>query len=295
MISTFHHREFPLESLLERKREPVTVALPAREVADTIGPIVESLAALDRLVDQVLVIDAASEDGSAEVARAAGAEVHQEAELMPEFGPVEGKGDAMWRALSVARGALVVYLDSDTHDFSPRFATGLLGPLLVRDGFEFVKGSFERPFMSAGEGDRALGGGRVTELMARPLLSAFYPELASLGQPLAGEFAARRRLLERMPFHTGYAIEIAMLFDARDLAGIEAIAQVDLDERRNPHQPLRALGPMSYTVLQVVIERLRRDGRIGDESRLPFRAADGELVEIELTVRPPHSSLQAHT
>ncbi|MEX2252582.1 MAG: glucosyl-3-phosphoglycerate synthase [Thermoleophilaceae bacterium] len=293
MIPTFHHRDFPLGLLLERKRGPVTIVLPAREVADTIVPIVESLLSLDELVDEVLVVDAASEDGSAELAHAAGAEVHQESDLMPEIGPVQGKGDAMWRALSVARGEVVVFLDSDTHEFSSRFATGLLGPLLTRPEVEFVKGSFKRPFMSASDDDRALGGGRVTELTARPLLSAFYPELAGFGQPLAGEFAARRRTLDQLPFHTGFAIEIAMLFDARDLVGIGAMAQVDLEERRNPHQPLSDLGPMAYAVLRTVIDRLRRDGRLADGVTPPLQTADGRLVEVELTVRPPHASLRA--
>ena len=292
MIPTFHHADFPLGLLREHKREPVTVVLPAREVAGTIVPIVESLSALDGLVDQVLVVDAASEDGTAELARAAGAEVHQETELMPSFGQVKGKGDAMWRALSVVRGEVVVYLDSDTSDFSPRFATGLIGPLLARPGVEFVKGAFRRPFTTATGEERPRDGGRVTELTARPLLSAFYPELAGFSQPLAGEFAARRATLEQVPFHTGYAVETAMLFAARDVVGIGAMVQVDLDERRNPHQPLPDLGPMSYAVLRVVMDRLRREGRLLDDVATPFQTADGDLVDVELTVRPSHTSLR---
>src|SRR3954451_14882721 len=205
--------------LLERKRSAVTVVLPAREVADTIGPIVERLLGLGDLVDQLLVVDAGSADGTAELAAGLGAEVRQENELMPAFGPVSGKGDAMWRALSAARGEIVVFLDSDTDEFSEHFATGLLGPLVCHDELSFVKAFYRRPFTTADGRRLPEGGGRVTELAARPLLSAFYPDLAGFAQPLAGELAARRELLVQMPFATGYAVETAMLLNARDLLG----------------------------------------------------------------------------
>jgi glucosyl-3-phosphoglycerate synthase len=292
LIGRFHHSEFPLGRLLDHKREAVTVVLPTREVADTIGPIVERLQGLDALIDQIVVVDAASEDGTAEIAGQLGAEVHQESDLMPEFGRARGKGDAMWRALSVARGELVVYLDSDTRDFSPHFATGMLGPLICDGKTEFVKGFFRRPFGEQG-GERPVDGGRVTELTARPLLSAFYPELASFVQPLAGEVAARRSTFARLPFATGYAIETSMLLHARDLVGIEAMVQVDLDERRNYHQPLTQLGPMAYSVLRVILERLRREGRLSDDHAPPLQTADGQLIQVELIERPPFASIRA--
>ena len=291
MIHSFHHSAFPAELLRERKRETVTVVLPTREVAETIEHILEALNGLE-LIDQLLVVDAASEDRTAELARSAGAEVHQESELVSQLGPALGKGDAMWRALSVARGDIVVYLDSDTRSFAAHFACGMLGPLLVEDGVEFLKGSFRRPF--AGEpADRPPGGGRVTELTARPLFSAFYPELAAFTQPLAGEVAARRCLFDRIPFACGYAIETSMLLHARDEVGIERMAQVDLDERQNRHQPLEALGPMSYAVLRVILERLRREGRLLDDHAPPLQTADGQLVQVELVERPPYASLRA--
>jgi len=268
LIRSYHHSRFPLELLLERKREGVTAVLPTREVADTIGPIVESLLAVPDLVDQVLVVDAASEDGTAELAARLGAEVHQEAELMPELGAPLGKGDAMWRALSVARGDLIVYLDADTRRFSDHFATGMLGPLLVEPEARFVKGTFRRPFATPGGQELPADGGRVTELMARPLLSAFYPELAGFAQPLAGEVAARREVFHRLPFATGYAVETAMLLDAHDLlGGTDGMVEVDLDVRRNSHKPLAELGPMADEVLRVVADRLRRDGRLLDGGR----------------------------
>jgi glucosyl-3-phosphoglycerate synthase len=266
LIRTFRHSEFPLELLLERKRETVTVVLPAREVADTIGPIVETLQSLGGLIDQILVVDAASEDGTAGIASALGAEVHEESELLPEHGPALGKGDAMWRGLSVARGRLVAYLDSDTRNFPGHFATGLLGPLICHDEIRFVKGFFRRPFVTADGRERPLEGGRVTELTARPLLKAFYPELASFLQPLAGEVAAPRWFLERLPFATGYGIETSMLLHALDaLGGTVGMAQVDLVERYNRHQSLLELAPMAETVLSVILERLRREGRLLDE------------------------------
>ena len=294
MIRTFDHREFTPELLRERKRESVTVVLPAREVADTIGPIVDALVGLGDLIDQVLVVDAASEDGTAEIARRHGAEVHQESALLPEFGPALGKGDAMWRALSVARGELVVYLDSDTREFPAHFATGMLGPLICRDWVEFVKGFFRRPYINAAGETMPLDGGRVTELTARPLLSAFYPELAAFAQPLAGEVAARRAVFEQLPFATGYSIETSMLLHARDLVGLEAMAQVDLEQRFNRHQPLPQLAPMAYAVLEVILERLRRDGRLLDDHVPPLQTADGRLVPVELIERPPYASLRTH-
>jgi glucosyl-3-phosphoglycerate synthase len=293
LIRRFHHSEFDLRRLLEHKTEPITVVLPACEVADTIGEIVERLRGLDPLIDQVLVVDAASRDGTGEIAARAGAEVHQEADLMPEFGQVLGKGDAMWRALSVASGDLVAYLDSDTRDFSPHFALGLLGPLICEPELRFVKGFFRRPYRRPDGTELPADGGRVTELTARPLLSAFFPELAAFVQPLAGEVAARRTLFERIPFASGYAIETATLLHARDaLGGTDGMAQVDLDVRLNRHQSLRDLGPMAYAVLSVIVERLHAEGRLLDEHAPPLQTADGGLVQVEIVERPPHASLR---
>jgi len=294
LIRPFHHSRFPPALLREHKRETVTVVLPTREVADTIGTIVTELQSLGDLIDQILVIDAASLDGTAEIAARLGADVHQESELLPEFGQALGKGDAMWRALAVAEGDLVIYLDSDTRGFSPHFATGMLGPLICESDVQFVKGYFRRPFTTADGEERAIDGGRVTELTARPLLSAFYPELAALIQPLAGEVAARRSFFDQLPFAIGYAIETSMLLHARDaLGGTEGIAQVDLEVRHNHHQPLPALGPMAYAVLRVILERLRAEGRLVDDHAPPLQTADGQLIQVELVERPPYATLRA--
>jgi glucosyl-3-phosphoglycerate synthase len=295
LIRPFHHEQFPVELLLERKQDPITVVLPTRDVADTIGTIVERLLSLGGLIDQVLVVDAASEDGTAEIAASLGADVHQEAQLLPEFGRVLGKGDAMWRALAVAQGELIVYIDSDTRAFSEHFATGMLGPLICEEHeVRFVKAHYHRPYTAVDGEPRPVDGGRVTELTARPLLSAFYPELAGFVQPLSGEVAAGRSFFDQLPFATGYAIETSMLLHARDLlGGTDGMAQVDLDVRHNPHQPLRALGPMAYAVLRVILERLRAEGRLTDDHAPPFQTAEGQLIQVELVERPPYATLRA--
>jgi glucosyl-3-phosphoglycerate synthase len=250
----------------------VSVVLPAKECAETVGPIVERIEG----AGQVLVVDAASADGTADVAERAGAQVVQEAELLPEFGPVHGKGDAMWRSLAAVQHDVVVFIDADTTERNDHYVTGLAGPLLTVPKIQFVKGAYHRPFVA---GDEVVegGGGRVTELMARPLLRAFYPELAELVQPLAGEFAGRRELLERIPWSTGYAAEIALDIDIYNTAGIGAMAQVDIGERRQPHQPLKQLTGMASTVLAAVCQRLVHEGR------MPAYAAP----PVDFEVRPP--------
>jgi glucosyl-3-phosphoglycerate synthase len=292
---SFHHSLYPLERLVAERGErgergeravraerglaerelSVSVCLPARECSRTVGEIVSELVRLREagVIDQIVVVDAASSDGTAAVAARAGAEVWQEAELMPEYGPVLGKGDAMWRALSALEGELVCFLDADTEGFSAHFATGLLGPLMCEPGISFVKAFYRRSLLDEGA-SVADGGGRVNRLMARPALELFYPELAHVRQPLAGEVAARRELLERLPFVTGYGVEIAMLIDAWRDVGLQGIAQVDLDHHHNRHQPLSALTPMALTVLAAIARRLEQEGRL--------QAVGNDLVE-----RPP--------
>jgi glucosyl-3-phosphoglycerate synthase len=259
---TFHHATFPPERLAAERSATVSVCLPARDEEKTIGPILERLLPLRDLgvVDQIVVVDD-SHDRTATIARSLGIDVHAQSALMPELGPVLGKGDAMWRALPILDGDIVCFLDADSECFGAHYVCGLIGPLLLKSGVEFVKGFYRRPFRIAGV-TVPDEGGRVTELTARPLLNAFYPDLAAVEQPLAGEVAARRELLERLPFVTGYGVDVALLLDAYLHAGLDALAQVDLDVRQNAHQPLRELGPMAAAVLQAVASRLLRDGRL---------------------------------
>jgi glucosyl-3-phosphoglycerate synthase len=278
---SFHHSLYPAERIADERTHSVSVCLPARECAATVGVIVRALARLRDagVIDEIVVVDAASADGTAAVAERAGASVWQEAELMPSHGPVLGKGDAMWRALSVLEGELVCFLDADTEGFSPHFATGLLGALVFEPGVSFVKGFYRRPLTHDIVSD-APGGGRVNHLTARPALALFYPELAGVRQPLAGEVAARRELLERLPFATGYGVEIAMLIDVWRMLGLAGIAQVDLDEHRNRHQPLSALEPMAATVLAMVARRLEREGRLHDVVGGPVERPPLESVTV---------------
>ena len=251
-----HHSRFPAERLAAERRESVSVCVPALDEAETIEPIVRDLVDLMErgAIDQVLVVDGGSTDDTPDLARRAGAEVRPQAQLMPHSGPVLGKGDAMWRALTAMHGDVVVFVDGDSGEFGPHFACGLAGPLLFDPEVEYVKGYYRRPF-KVGDVTLPEGGGRVTELTARPLLELFFPELAAIRQPLAGEMAARRDLLTRLAFTTGYGVEIGLLIDIYREVGIGAIAQVDLDVRQNRHQPIEALGEMAGAVARAVLAR----------------------------------------
>jgi glucosyl-3-phosphoglycerate synthase len=272
--------------LATRKTATVSVVVPAKEVADTIGPVVDVLVACREagLVDEVLVVDAASADGTADVAAACGADVAQESALRPEHGRCRGKGDAMWRGLSATSGEIVVFVDADSAAFDPRFVTGLLAPLFDHEDVHLVKGSFTRPFR-VGSAVVPLGGGRVTEILARPLLNIHRPELAGFAQPLAGEIAARRSLLQTLPFPVGYGVEIAMLLDAHDRVGIDGLAQADLGERQNRHQSLRELSAMALAVLIAAERRLLGVDAAAGLLALPFEEL--ELRRVEVDERPP--------
>jgi len=278
--------------LAARKTATVSVVVPAREVAATIGRTVDVLRRfLDAgAVDELVVVDAASNDGTAALARAAGATVLQEDDLMPAFGPCRGKGDAMWRSLSATTGEIVAYVDADSEDFDERMLTGLLAPLFARPDLALVKGAFQRPF-AAGRDVLPGEGGRVTELMARPLLNLHRPALAGFAQPLAGEVAARRELLERLAFPVGYGVEIAMLLDAEQLVGLEALAQADLGSRQNRHQPLDALSAMSYAVLVAASKRLLGPEAVDALAPGPYvlpRPGEADVRQVPVEERPPH-------
>jgi glucosyl-3-phosphoglycerate synthase len=283
------------ERLLELKRATVSVVLPAREVAETIDSVVGSLAPLTAsgLVDELVVVDAASADGTAAIAGAHGAAVLQESTLMPSFGRTRGKGDALWRGLAATSGEVVVYADTDTRNFSERFVLGLLGPLLERPELEFVKGTFRRPF-KVDEVAVPDAGGRVTELVARPLLNLFIPELGAFGQPLAGETAARRELLESLPYPVGYGVEIAIMIDVARRVGVDVMAQVDLDTRQNRHQPLRNLSAMAFAVLGAAGRRFGAGEAVAGAGPPAIAVPSGEgleVTEVSLLERPPLASV----
>jgi glucosyl-3-phosphoglycerate synthase len=277
--------DYGLERLLAAKRSSVAVIVPAREVAGTIGPTLDGLLPLRDagLVDELLVVDADSADGTAAIARERGAEVVGESTLAPELGPCLGKGDAMWRAAGAVESDLLVFLDADSADFQPDFLTGLLGPILLDPELKLVKGAFHRPFARGGEVHDGEGG-RVTELVARPLLNLHFPALAGFVQPLAGEIAIARDLFRRLAVPVGYGVEIAMLIDCLRLAGLDALAQVDLGTRQNRHQSLRALSAMATEVM-VAVER-REAGPSGSAEKWRLRC-DERPPLVTLAVESP--------
>lgn len=246
------HRDFDIDALLAAKRASATstsVCLPARNEGATIGTIVGAIVA-SPIVDEVLVVDDHSDDDTGAAAAAAGATVVRAAEVLPEHGSGPGKGQALWKAVAVSTGDLIAFCDADVRDFDGRFVVGLLGPLLSDADVAFVKAFYRRP----GDGNPR-GGGRVTELVARPVLHLLFPELAGVVQPLAGEFAARRDLVESLPFVEGYGVDLGLLIDVTRAVGAERVVQVDLGHRVHRNRPLAELGPMATVVLQTALRR----------------------------------------
>jgi len=290
--------DFDLDQLAARAGgATVTVLVPTRECAHTVGSILETTVEPVRkagLLDDVVVVDAGSADGTAAVALDAGARVLQQDDLLRDFGPALGKGDAMWRALEATGGEIVCFLDGDTEDPDPRHLLGLIAPLLGDPSLQLVKGAFARPFNTGGGQILADEGGRVTELMARPLLNLHFPLLAGFAQPLAGEFAARRELLERLRVPVGYGVEIAILIDAVAECGLDALGESQLGTRQNRHQPLRALSEMAFAVLAAAERRIDgpRSATAG-EYLLPWQ--DGAVARIPVLERPPVNSLRTRT
>lgn len=288
--ATMAHGEWPAERVAAERERSVSVVLPARDEAATVGAVIDALLPLREAgaVDQVVVVDD-STDGTADIARAHGADVYAQASLCADYGPVLGKGDAMWRALSVATGDVICFLDADTENPGPHFAAGLVGPVAGPGGVQLAKACYRRPFR-VGEHTEPTGGGRVTELTARPLLNALFPGLAGFRQPLAGEIAVRRDLIERLPMLCGYAVDVALLIDAWRSVGLDALVQVDLDARQNRHQPLERLAPMAFEVTAAILQRAHEAGAVTapPPDALLAPAAHGlHRVSLPLVERPP--------
>ncbi len=287
--------DYDLDRLRDAKADTsVTVVIPTRECAETIaGVLTHTVSPLRAagLVDELVVVDADSHDGTATRAARCGAKVLQQDDLLTGYGPALGKGDAMWRAIQATHGEVICFLDGDTGDPHPHHLQGLLGPLLSGSETRLVKGAFARP-LAEGAVMRLEEGGRVTELMARPLINLHVPLLAGFSQPLAGEFAARRELLERLPFPAGYGVEIAVMIDALRICGLEALAECHLGTRQNRHQPLRALGEMAFAVLAAVERRL--DGPRSATGGAYLRPWEGgSIAHVPILERPPLSSLRS--
>nr|WP_206345537.1 glucosyl-3-phosphoglycerate synthase [Streptomyces thermoviolaceus] len=282
----------PLDTILAAKRaggSVVSVVLPALNEEETVGDIVSAIRRelIERvpLVDELVVVDSGSKDRTAEVAAAAGARVEHRDAILPRIPAVPGKGEVLWRSLLVTRGDVICFVDADLREFSADFVTGIVGPLLTDPDVQLVKAMYDRPLAGA-----AGQGGRVTELMARPLLNMHWPQLAGFVQPLGGEYAARRSLLERLPFPVGYGVELGMLVDALHLVGLDALAQVDVGVRVHRHQDGQALGRMAAAIYRTAQLRLARGHLVRPLLTQFERGADGfepRTYPVDTEERPP--------
>ncbi|MET7722689.1 glucosyl-3-phosphoglycerate synthase [Streptomyces mirabilis] len=282
----------PLHRLTSAKRatgSSVSVVLPALNEEETVGEIVaiirHDLMQQVPLVDEIVVVDSGSTDRTSQVAAAAGARVVHRDEILPRIPAVPGKGEVLWRSLLVTSGDIVCFIDADLKEFSSDFVSGIVGPLLTEPGVDLVKAMYDRPL-----GGTAGQGGRVTELMARPLLNMHWPQLAGFVQPLGGEYAARRSLLEQLPFPVGYGVELGMLVDALHLVGLDALAQVDVGVRKHRHQDGQALGRMSAAIYRTAQLRLARGHLIRPALTQFERGGDGfepRTYSVDTEERPP--------
>ncbi len=308
--NTFDANEFSdlgrLVALKQAQRLTISLGLPALNEEKTIGKVIttvrESLMERYPLVDEMVLIDSDSTDSTVEIARSLGVPVVRHADILPELGSYRGKGEALWKSLHVLQGDIVGWIDTDIVNIHPRFVYGLLGPLLASPRVKYVKGFYRRP-LRVGDKLQAGGGGRVTELVVRPLLNLYFPELSGLVQPLSGEYAGRREVLERLPFFSGYAVETGLLVDILGQFGLGAIAQVDLRERIHHNQPLAALSKMSFVILQALLSRLdehRLVDMLVEPSRSMKLVSDEagrlslDIEELEDIERPPMAAVPVY-
>jgi len=280
-----------------KRGRTVSVVLPALNEADTVGAVIETITGmLGGLVDELIVLDSGSTDDTVRRAAAAGARVVSREEALPEVPTQPGKGEALWRSLAATTGDIIVFIDSDLIDADPMFVPRLVGPMLTADGIHLVRGFYRRP-LRLGGGEDANGGGRVTELVARPLLAALRPELSGVLQPLGGEYAGSRELLTSVPFAPGYGVEIGLLIDTYNKYGLDAIAQVNLGVRTHRNRPLAELGPMSRQIIATLLTRCGiADSGVGLTQFLADTdGGDGYLTRISTVShadRPPMNTLR---
>ncbi|MFI5620424.1 glucosyl-3-phosphoglycerate synthase [Streptomyces sp. NPDC051567] len=292
----------PLDQLLARKRATgttVSVVLPALDEEETVGDIVEVIRRdlIDGLpvplVDELVVVDSGSADATARVAAEAGARVVHRDAILPRLPALPGKGEVLWRSLLATTGDVVCFVDADLRDFSSSFVSGIVGPLLTEPDVQFVKAMYDRPL-----GDAPGQGGRVTELVARPLLNLHWPRLAGFVQPLGGEYAVRRRLLERLPFPVGYGVELGLLVDALHTVGLDALAQVDVGVRLHRHQDGQALGRMAAAIYRTAQLRLSRGHLVRPELTQFERGPEGfvpHTYPVDTEERPPMRGIEEYT
>jgi glucosyl-3-phosphoglycerate synthase len=302
--NTFHHSDFrDLKRLVEekiKKNLKISLCLPTLNEGKTIGKEIvimkSELMTRYPLLDEIVVVDSGSTDKTRKIARAYGADVYEATEILPRLEPYRGKGENLWKALYITKGDIIIYLDADIKNIHHRFAYGLLGPLLLYDNIKFAKAFYDRPISIGKNKIRPTGGGRVTELVIRPLFSLFFPELTQLIQPLSGEYAGFRQVFERIPFPIGYGVETSMNIDIYEKWGLDVMAQVDLDRRIHRNQDTKALGRMAFVILKTFINRKIRLGLIDlkeelfDEMiqyNLVNEKYQADILKIEGHERPP--------
>ena len=307
---TFHHSTFwDIKRLVEEKERQglsISLCLPTLNEEKTIGQEIVILKAelADRypLLDEIAVVDSGSSDRTCEIASSFGADVYVASEHLTEHGTHLGKGENLWTALYLLRGDIIVYVDTDIKNIHPRFVYGLVGPLIGDPEVHYVKAFYDRPLAFSG-GLRPTGGGRVTEILIRPLFSLFYPELAAILQPLSGEYAGRRSIFEQISYPVGYGVETAMLIDIYQRLGLYAFAQTDLDRRIHRNQETIALGRMAFGVLRTFMSRLKREDLVQLHDELPsimrqYEVSDGAYRQLEHNIeeieRPPMVEVEAY-
>lgn len=287
--NTFHYSQFgDLSRLVKEKQKKnlkISLCLPTLNEEKTIAKeiIIMKSELMTRypLLDELIVIDSGSSDKTVEIADAFGADVHIADEILPDLEHYRGKGENLWKALYIARGDIIVYIDADIKNIHHRFAYGLIGPLLLDDRIKYAKAFYDRPIAIGKNKIRPTGGGRVTELVIRPLFSLFFPELTQIIQPLSGEYAGFREILESIPFPIGYGVETSMILDIYERWGLDVIAQVDLDRRIHRNQDTKALGRMAFAILKTFFQRQRRSGLIDLNTDLFDEIIQYNLVENE--------------
>ncbi len=307
---TFHHSQFwDLLKLVEQKEKKglkISLCIPALNEEKTIGKeiVIFKSELVNRypLIDEIAVIDSGSTDKTLEVAASFGADTYLAEDILPEAGHKKGKGENLWKAIYQLKGDIIVYVDADIANIHPRFVYGLVGPLLYEDEIKYVKAFYDRP-LAFSQGVRPSGGGRVTEILVRPLFSMFLPELSAIIQPLSGEYAVRRDVLEKIAFPIGYGVETSHILDVYKQWGMNAFAQTDLDQRVHRNQATTALGKMSFGILQSFLTRLEQFDMIKDMAELQkiyrhFEAQDSEYRIIEKEIqeeeRPPMMTIPAY-
>ena len=305
--NTFHHGQFwDIKQLIEEKEKQglsISLCLPTLNEAKTIGKeiILFKSELMDRypLLDEIAVIDSGSTDDTREIAAAFGADVYLSAEILPQYGEKKGKGENLWKAVYQLKGDIICYVDADIANIHPRFAYGLIAPLIYNEEMKYVKAFYDRP-LAFSQGVRPSGGGRVTEILVRPLFSLFYPELTGLIQPLSGEYAVRRDVLEAIPFPIGYGVETSHILDVYEKWGIGAFGQTDLDQRVHRNQETLSLGRMAFGILRTFLARSQAKGMKIDMEQVAtvmrqFQAHDDKyeqtLYEIVEEERPPMITL----